>query len=158
MTENGALSLARSAAIAYTASFVSGSVLSIKRGYGAEPLGIRTGLSPAADLLVGNGAALAAPWSMIALLWHAVIAARAPGKKGRNARARMAGLAALFLAGAVAEPVSHRMVARELPMPDAVIAGLNIVLPVAIMGGSLASLLAPPPSTVDRLRGGRLGR
>ena len=157
MTETGALSFARSAAVAYTACFVSGSVLSIKRGYGAEPLGIRTGLSPAADLLVGNGAALAAPWTMIALLWQAVTAARAPGRKGRNARARMAALAALFLAGAVAEPVSHRLVARELPRPDAVIAALNIVLPVAILGGSLASLLAPSPSSVDEFRGGRRG-
>jgi len=145
VTRSNGLAIARSSAIAYTAAFAWGSVLSLKRGYVAEPLGIRTGLSPTADVLVGNGAALAAPWSMIALLWHAIAVAQKSGRRGRRARARLAVLSAVFLAGAVAEPISHRALARKLPMPDSVIAVLNIALPLAILGGSVASLLSPDP-------------
>ncbi len=79
------------------------------------------------------------------LLWQAVIAARKPGKRGRRARARLAVLGAVFLAGAVAEPVSHRLVARQLPTPDAVIAALNVVLPVVILGGATTSLVSTEP-------------
>ena len=145
MTHSDGLAIARSAAVAYTAAFAWGSVLSIRRGYIAEPLGIRTGLSPTADVLVGNGAALAAPWSMIALLWQALSASRKSGRRGRLARARLAILGAVFLAGAVAEPISQRAVSRKLPVPDSMIALLNIALPVAILGGAVASLSSPEP-------------
>ncbi len=140
MSQVTALNFTRSAAVAYTAAFVTGSLLSIKRGYVAEPLGIRTGLSPKADLLVGNGASLAAPWILIVLLWQATTVAHRPGRRGRYAQARLVVLGALFLAGAVAEPVSHRLVARQLPIPDAVIAAANILLPVGIMGGAVTAL------------------
>ena len=145
MNSPRALRILSSAAVAYTAAFVAGSVLSVRRGYTAEPLGIRTGLSPGGDVMVGNGAALAAPSSMIALLWQAVISARKPGERGRRARARLAVLGAVFLAGAVAEPVSHRLVARQLPTPDAVIAALNIVLPLVIVAGAMTSLVSTEP-------------
>ena len=135
------LRLARHAAVAYTAACAAGSVISIKRDYVAEPLGIRTGNSVRTDVVRGNGAGLAAPWNMIVQLWVALALARRRDRIGRRARAWLAFLAAMFVAGSVGEPVSHRVVTRELPPADATVAVANNVLPIALLGGALASLV-----------------
>ena len=135
------LRIARAASSAYALLFVAGSVLSVRRRYVAAPLGIRTGLSPLADVLVGNGAALAAPWPMLVALGAANRAARENGPRGRRARARMVVLGTLFLAGSAAEPISHRLVAGTLPAPEAIVAALDLFLPLAIVTGATASLV-----------------
>lgn len=142
MTTPRGLGLARRAAVAYTAAFALGSVISVRRGYVAEALGIRTGWDVRTGVLTGvHGAGLAAPWNMIVQLWIALTLARRPDRAGRRARAWLAFLSTLFLAGSVAEPVSHRVVTRELPRIDATVAIANIVLPVVMLGGALASLV-----------------
>lgn len=135
------LELATVAAGAYTAAFLAGTLVSIRKGYIAEPLGLRTGNSVRKDVLRGNGAALAAPWNMIVQMWVAVAMSRRPGRKGRKGRAWLALLAASFLAGSVAEPVSHKVISRELPVPERAIAIANVVIPGAILIGALVSLI-----------------
>lgn len=141
MITSRGLALARRVAVAYTGAFACGSVLSVRRGYVAEALGIRTGRSARSDVLGGVGAGLAAPWNMIVQLWTACALAGRPGRAGRRARAWLAFLSAMLLAGSVAEPVSHRIITRELPPADATVAVANIVLPVVMLGGALASLV-----------------
>ncbi len=137
----GGLGMARRAAVAYKAAFVAGSAISIRRGYVAEPLGIRTGRTVRGDVLSGvYGAALAPPWTMIVQLYIALRLARTDrvGRRGagvagvpvRHVRRRVRG-----------EPVSHRLVTRELPPADATVAVANVVLPIAMLGGALASLV-----------------
>ena len=79
--------------------------------------------------------------NMIVQLWIALTLAERPAPGGRRARAWLAFLSTMLLAGSVAEPVSHRVVTRELPPADATVAVANIVLPVVILGGVLASLV-----------------
>ncbi|HUO45675.1 MAG TPA: hypothetical protein VM470_02450 [Acidimicrobiia bacterium] len=135
------LEFVRVAAVAYTAAFLVGTLVSIRKGYVAEPLGIRTGNSVRRDVLRGNGAALAAPWNMIVQMWVAVAMSRRSGRKGRRGSAWLAFLGAAFVAGSVAEPVSHKVIARELPILETAIAVANIVFPGAILAGALASLV-----------------
>ncbi len=136
------LNVAMKAAYAYTAVFVAGSVISIKRGYVAEPLGIRTGKTVRGDVVSGiHGAGLAAPWNMIVQMWLAVALSQRPGRRGRRGRAWLAFLSAMFVAGSVGEPVSHKVMTRELPPPDAVVAVANIILPIIMLGGALLSLV-----------------
>lgn len=135
-------SIARSTAAAYTVTFAAGSVISVKRGYVAQALGITTGRDVASGVLNGiDGAGLAAPWNMIAQMWLALFLSRRPGKGGRRAMAWLAFLAAAFAAGAVSEPVSHKLVTRELPPPDAMVAVANIVLPFVMLAGALSDLV-----------------
>ena len=134
------LTVARAGAVAYTGVFALGNVLSIRRGYPGEPLGIRTGQPVGRDVALGFGAALAAPWPMLVALWVAADRSCLPGRAGRRSRAWLALLGALFLAGSAAEPVSHRILTRELPPLDATAAVANLVLPIVIMGGALTSL------------------
>jgi hypothetical protein len=47
----------------------------------------------------------------------------------------------LFVAGSVGEPVSHRIVTRDLPPADTVVAVANIVLPILMLVAALASLV-----------------
>lgn len=133
--------IVRAGALVYTAAFGIGTVLSIRHSYPAEPLGIRTGLSPGWDALAGNGAALAAPWPMIALLWWSLARGGEDQRRGRRWRAGTAFLSATFLAGSVAEPISHRLMKGELPLLASVVASVNLVLPVLMLGGSVASLV-----------------
>jgi hypothetical protein len=134
-----AFDVTRALASLYTATFVVGTVTSIRRGLRAEPLGMRTGLTPAMDVVVGGGAALAAPWPMIVVLWRCMRRAAADGPGRYKARRRLALLAALFLAGSVGEPISHRLVSPRLSADVTVIAGLNIVLPAAMLVSALAA-------------------
>lgn len=134
--------VATKAAVAYTGLFAVGSFLSIKRDYPAEALGMKTGWSTKKGVLSGiHGGGLAAPWNMILQLWIAVGMAGAPGKKGRRGKAWLAFLASMFIAGSVAEPVSHKIVTRELPPPDMTVALANIVVPALMFGGALVSLI-----------------
>lgn len=136
------LRIARSAATAYTATFVIGSYLSIKRGYPARALGLHMGSDVRRGVLGGlQGAGLAAPWNLVVQMWMAVGLAPRSDAKGRRARAWLALLSALFVAGSVSEPVSHRIVTRDLPPVDAVVAVANIVLPIAMLVAALASLV-----------------
>ncbi|CAN5782458.1 hypothetical protein BH23ACT5_BH23ACT5_08460 [soil metagenome] len=110
----------------------------------AEPLGIRTGFTPGVNILLGGGAALAAPWPMIVAMgvWVRRAADDDPG--GGRAKRRLALLATLFLAGSVAEPVSHRILSHHLPASTRVIAALNIVLPIAMLVSTLAAMGEKP--------------
>lgn len=136
-----ALSVARKAAAVYTALFGVGSVLSIKHDYPAEALGIKTGWSTKKGVLSGiHGAGLAAPWHMILQMWVAIRLADAPGVAGRRGRAWLAFLAAMFIAGSVAEPVSHKIVTRDLPPGDMTVAVGNVVIPAVVLVAALVSL------------------
>ena len=141
------LKVATTAATAYTAAFVAGTAISVKRGYIAEALGIRSGRSVRQDVAMGLfGAALAPPWSMIVQMWLAVRLASQPGRPGRGGRAWLAILAAMFVAGSVAEPISHKVLSRQLPAPDSMVAVANVVLPATMLVGAVISLV----STEDR--------
>lgn len=134
--------MARKAGVAYTGAFLAGSVLSIRRGYVANALGIDTGTDVRRGVLGGiHGGGLAAPWNLIVQMWVALTMARRPDRRGRRARAWLAFLSALFVAGSVGEPVSHRIITRELPAPDTAVAVANIVLPILMLGGALVSLV-----------------
>lgn len=135
-----ALTVSRAASIAYTMSFLVGTVVSLRRGLKAEALGIRTPLSVRGDVVLGVGTALAPPWTLIVALWRANAGAHEPGRRGRRARAQLSLLAALVLSGSVAEPVTHRLMARRLSPTETAIASLNLVIPVILLGASLASL------------------
>ncbi|MEX0795724.1 MAG: hypothetical protein WD274_03425 [Acidimicrobiia bacterium] len=136
------LRIARSAAIAYTVTFVAGSYLSIKRGYPARALGLDMGSDVRRGVLGGiHGGGLAAPWNLVVQMWVALGLASRADANGRRARAWLAFLSALFVAGSVGEPVSHRIVTRDLPPADAVVAVANIVLPILMLVASLASLV-----------------
>lgn len=47
------LAAAEMAAVAYTATFAAGSLISIRRGYTAAPLGLRTGNTVSSDVVRG---------------------------------------------------------------------------------------------------------
>lgn len=142
MNASSGYRVATKAAVAYTGLFAVGSFLSIKRDYPAEALGMKTGWSTKKGVLSGiHGAGLAAPWHMILQLWIAVGMAGAPGRKGRRGKAWLVVLASMFIAGSVAEPVSHKIVTRELPLPDMTVAVANVVVPALILGGALVSLI-----------------
>ncbi len=136
------LRVARSAAIAYTVTFFAGSYLSIKRGYPARALGLNMGSDVRRGVLGGvQGAGLAAPWNLVVQMWVAVGLAPRAEANGRRARAWLALLSALFVAGSVSEPVSHRIVTRDLPPTDTVVAVANIVLPILMLVAALTSLV-----------------
>ncbi len=136
------LSVARSAATAYTVLFVAGSYLSIKRDYPARALGMDMGSDVKRGVLGGiRGAGLAAPWHLIVQMWVALALASTADVKGRRARAWLAFLSALFIAGSVSEPVSHRIVTRDLPRADTLVAVANIVVPITMLIAALASLV-----------------
>lgn len=136
------LRVARSAAIAYTVTFVAGSYLSIKRGYPARALGIDMGSDVRRGVLGGiHGGGLAAPWNLIVQMWVSLTLAPRAGATGRRARAWLALLSALFLAGSVGEPVSHKIVTRDLPPADTLVAVANIAFPITMLAAALASLV-----------------
>ncbi len=136
------LRVAQLAAIAYTVSFIAGSYLSIKRGYPARALGIDMGSDARRGVLGGiHGAGLAAPWNLIVQMWVSVCLAPRAGANGRRARAWLALLSALFVAGSVGEPVSHRIVTRDLPPADTLVAVTNIVIPIVMLVAALGSLV-----------------
>lgn len=136
------LNIARTATIAYTGAFAAGTYLSIKRGYPARALGIDTGPDVRRGVVGGvYGAGLAAPWGLIVQMWAALSLATRSGRSGRRGRAWLAFLSALFVAGSVSEPVSHRIVTRELPPADTVVAVANIVVPIVMLAAALASLI-----------------
>jgi hypothetical protein len=132
----------------------SGSYLSIKPDYPAEALGIRTGVTTRARVLSGiHGGGLAAPWNLIVQLWLAAWIAGGPGWKGRWGRAWLAFLSSLFVAGQVAEPVTHWIVTHELPGPDSAVAIANIAVPMVMLGGALMSLVDGSVSREDQRPG-----
>lgn len=130
----------RVAAAGYTACFVAGSFVSIRRGLKGTPLGLRTPFSVGIDVTAGFGAALAPPWPMVVGLWMAELEGDRPGEAGRRARGWIALLAAVFLAGATAEPISHRLVGGRLRSGEAALATLNLCLPVIILSEALMGL------------------
>ena len=70
----------------------------------------------------------------------------ATGEAGSRWRAWLAILAAMFVAGSVAEPISHKVLSRQLPAPDSMVAVANVVLPATMLVGAVISLV----STEDR--------
>lgn len=136
------LAVSRLASIGYASCFLAATILSVRRGHKAEALGIRTPFPIPVDAAVGIGTGLAAPWPLIVWLWS--VRGRAIGgtEEGRRATAGLALLGALFLAGAAAEPVSHRLLAGRLRPDERILVTLNLVLPLAILGGALMSLAA----------------
>lgn len=141
MARSRALTTARASVVAYTGSFVAGSALSVRRGYRANALGIDLGHDVRTGVYRGiEGAGLAAPANLVVQMWAAAALAGRPTQGGRRARAWLAFLAAMFLAGQVSEPVSHKITTRELPAPDSAVVLANIVLPIVMLGAALAAL------------------
>lgn len=73
-------------------------------------------------------------------MWIAVALSERRGKPGRRGRAWLAFLSAVFLAGSVAEPLSDRVITREPPLPDMLVAVGNIALLIVMLTGALLSL------------------
>lgn len=88
-----------------------------------------------------HGGGLAAPWNLIVQMWVSVGLAPRAGASGRRARAWLAFLSALFVVGSVGEPVSNRIVTRDLPPADTLVAVANIVIPIIMLGAALGSLV-----------------
>jgi hypothetical protein len=128
--------LIRWGALAYTANFAAGVLAAIRGNWRAEPLGIRTRLPVALDAMIGNGTALSAPPALIVLLWRLL---NRPNSRKTNGHLVL--LTATFLAGAVAEPLSHRLFRHGLPFHVRVVAVLNILLPAAMLLGATSSLI-----------------
>ncbi|HEX9260285.1 MAG TPA: hypothetical protein VF855_12155 [Acidimicrobiales bacterium] len=102
----------------YAVAGLAATVLAIRRDEPARPFGIGfPGPVAAQALVVGTG--LSAPVPMLPLVWQA----RSPKVKGM--------LAAMFLVGALGEPVTWRTLRRPLrnPLVTAVVVA-NIALPV----------------------------
>ncbi|MGI8517142.1 MAG: hypothetical protein ACR2ME_02190 [Acidimicrobiia bacterium] len=133
------LRIVRLAALAYTANFLAGIATAIRGGYRAEPIGIRTRIPIAADAIVGNGSALSAPPALMYLWWKLL----RNSARSRIAKGQLVLLASAFLAGAVAEPLSHRILTRGLPKHVKAIGVLNIALPAAMLVGTVKSLADP---------------
>lgn len=148
-TGRRSLAVSRLASASYALCFLVATILSVRRGHKAEALGIDTPFPVPMDAAVGIGTGLAAPWPLVAWLWRERRLAISGAEEGRRATAGLALLGALFLAGAAAEPVSHRLLAGRLRRDEAIIVTLNFVLPIAILGGALLSLVAKSaePST-----------
>lgn len=141
-TGRRSLAVSRLASASYASCFLVATILSVRRGHKAQALGIRTPFSIPVDAAVGIGTGLAAPWPLVVWLWRARRLAIGGPQEGRRATAGLALLGALFLAGAAAEPVSHRLLAGRLHRDEAIVVTLNFVLPSAILGGALLSLAA----------------
>lgn len=141
-TGRRSLAVSRLASASYALCFLVATILSVRRGHKAEALGIRTPFPIPVDAAVGIGTGLAAPWPLVVWLWRARRLAISGAEEGRRATAGLALLGGLFLAGAAAEPVSHRLLAGRLRRDEAIIVTLNLVLPMAILGGALMSLAA----------------
>jgi hypothetical protein len=95
------------ASLAFAAAGVLGSVVAVRDQLPGEPLGVSIPLSVPAGLLVGWGAAVAAPWPMPVA---AVMAALTAGRREPGMRPGLA-CAAIGLgciAGTVVEPVTRR--------------------------------------------------
>lgn len=133
--------IVRAAALAYTGAFGVGTVRSVQHGHGAAPFGIRTGLSPGLEALMGVGTALAAPWPLVVALWRNEAVARAGEASAGRARARQAALAAMFLAGAAAEPITRDALVGRLPAVDTAVALANVLFPTVMLVGALQALL-----------------
>ena len=141
MRSSRALTTARAAVVAYTGVFIAGSALSIRRGYPAHALGIDLGDDVRRGVYGGiEGAGLAAPANLVVQMWVAAALAGRPSHGGRRAKAWLAFLSAMFLAGQVSEPVSHKITTRELPTLDSAVVLANIVLPIVMLVGALAAL------------------
>lgn len=143
---------AKAASRAYVMTAAAGTAVSILNGRRAEVLGIRTPFPVTVDVAVGLGAALAAPWPMIAALVRSRAAMDRTGEEGRKAKARLVVLSALFLAGAAGEPISHDLVARRLCRVESVFATTNLVLPLVMLSASVKALLEPVESHLRNAR------
>lgn len=141
LSRPASLVVTRAASAAYVPCFVVASVMSVVRGHKAYPLGIHTPFPVPVDVAVGAGTGLSAPWPMIIWLWSARRRVASRGAEGRRATAVMALLGSLFLAGSVAEPISHRLLAGRLRRDEAVLVVLNLALPIAMLVGALVSLV-----------------
>lgn len=140
------LSTARVAAVAYTGTFVAGSALSIRKGYPANALGIDTGNDVRKGVFGGiTGAGLAAPWNLILQMWTALTLARRTDRTGRRAQAWLAFLSAFFVAGQRGEPISHKVVTRELSGAETAVAMANIALPIVVLTSALVALSEGDP-------------
>ena len=136
------LAVSRFAAASYMPCFLVATILSVRRGHKAAPLGLHTPFPVAVDAAVGIGTGLAAPWPLIVWLWRARRRAIRGGNEGRRHTAGLALLGALFLAGAAAEPVSLRLIRGGLRPAEEVLVRLNFVLPVVMLGGAWMALAA----------------
>lgn len=147
-TSRRVLAASRLAAVAYAPCFLVATILSVRRGHKAAPLGLSTPFPVQVDAAAGIGTGLAAPWPLIVWLWRARRLAISGGEEGRRNTAQLAFLGASFLAGAAAEPVSRRLLSDGLRPDEAILVTLNFVLPAVMVGGALRSLAATRAETV----------
>lgn len=96
----------RATAIAFACATAHNSVIAVQASVPGEPLGIRTRMSVATEILVGWGSAVAAPWPMAAA---AVVAAgRRPGSDGTSRSAMVcAGIGIAGIVGILIEPNTY---------------------------------------------------
>ncbi|MDP8958415.1 MAG: hypothetical protein M3N51_04270 [Actinomycetota bacterium] len=121
----------------YLANAALGTVLALRDGLPARPLGISTGLPPLWDFTVGLGTALSAPLILlVALAVLNVLLFRPPAHRAALA---LAVLAAGFTAGALVEPVTWSLLGPASPNDPIllVVAGGNILIPAVMIGLSV---------------------
>jgi hypothetical protein len=104
MTDDRAL---RAAAFGFACASGYNSVVAIRDNVPGEPLGIRIPLSVSTGILVGWGAAVAAPWPIpVAALFAAF--RQAPGEGGSGAALVCAGLGVAGIVGILIEPNTYK--------------------------------------------------
>lgn len=149
------LVVSRAASVGYASCFLAATVLSVRRGHKAEPLGIRSPFPIPLDPAVGIGTGLAAPGRSSFVCGESGDG-RSAGRRSDDAPRPVALLGALFLAGAAAEPVNHRLLAGRLRPDEGIVATLNFLLPVVIVSSALMSLAAKnaePTAPVEPVEG-----
>src|SRR5271165_2925453 len=96
----------RAAAVGFACATAFNSAVAIRDELPGEPLGIRVPLTVPMALVVGWGAAVAAPWPMPVAALIAAIRARDPERQGRPALV-CTGLGIAGIVGILIEPVTH---------------------------------------------------
>lgn len=124
--------------VLYLANAGLGTWLAIRLDLPGRPFGLRTGLTPVWDFVLGLGTALSAPLVLLVALVVLNTLIRRQGAIRRRAAAGLALLGTGFLIGMLAEPITWRLLRSS--EVDPVLAGVviaNLVLPVVIVALSL---------------------
>lgn len=128
----------RAAAAGFACAAVFGSAVAIRDDLPGEPLGIRVPLTVPVGILVGWGAAVAAPWPMP---FAAVIAAARASDEDRRAAPALvcAGLGVAGIVGILIEPVTRNPGSWTLATRAAVV--LHVAASAALAGTGLRHLV-----------------
>lgn len=115
-------------AVLLTAATVWGALVSLRADVDGEPLGLRSPGPVAAQVALGLGSGLSAPWPMPAAVWAAVLRGH-PGDP--RARRTCAVVGCMLIAGVLVEPVTWGQRQRSLAVASTVVA--NVLAAVGLI-------------------------